>query len=205
MTMKLHTILSFTLLSTINFLVYFKPSQLIGFLHGPKSQIEAVQAWDALHETNSKNVATSWINYFFCNTPNESYQRASSFHDAGVIASLFIIITILFPNFIPLNLSKNQRLHSVLAVPSIWITPGLFGQILSKTIPVELSSSSRGIAVLSNAVYCSLESVMSGPSEQSLMNHVMYEVKVLLMAAILLFLFWGIIPLRKKKEMEVEV
>ncbi|KAL7474486.1 hypothetical protein ACHAW6_000459 [Cyclotella cf. meneghiniana] len=199
---KLHTGLSVTLVSTINCIVYFKSAQLIAFIHGPSSQVEAVQQWDALQSLKpiSQNDDKSWINDITCNAYNQSYQQSSSlFRDAGVIASIFTIIAVLFPGFISRNLSKMQRLHFVFVIPSLWITPGLFGQILSKTIPVELYFLSRGIVGLLNMVYCSLNAVVSGPVKLSLMNLLVYELEVVWVAAMLLFFLLGIVPLGEER------
>eukprot|EP00804_Cyclotella_cryptica_P029971 CCRYP_013422-RA/>CCRYP_013422-RA protein AED:0.05 eAED:0.05 QI:193/1/1/1/0/0/2/504/208 len=207
MTSTLQGVLSLTLLFAINFLVYFKPSQLIGFLHGPKTQIEALHQWHALREWHQAkiNSAASWTNDMSCHSYNESYQQSSSFRDAGVIASLFSIITILFPNFVSMNLTKSQRLHFIMVFPSLWITSGLFGQILSKTIPVESYFLSQGIAGWFNTVYCSLNAVVSGPVELSLIDLVVYEFKVVGIAAILLFLLLGVVPIREEREDRTEV
>ena len=200
MTTQLHTILSLSFLSTVNLLMYFRPSQLIGFLHGPLAQIDAADRWQ-FTETFLRNDGRALMDPTACDAYNEAYEGSGVYRDAGVIAALFAWILVLTPRFLPMEYSTGQRRGFLILIPLVWITPGFAGQILSKNIPVEISFlTSQGLNGFITVGLCSIKGLMVGANQSTFIVRLLYDLKVVGLAGGLLFLLLGILPIEQKLE-----
>lgn len=187
-----HTILSLATLSVVNFLIYFQPSSLIGFINGPSDQVTAIDKYQFINTFLSSHDPTD------CDAYTTAYENASLLRDAGIIASLFTLVLLLLPGFVALSYTKRQKLYFILLLPFLWVTPGLIGQILSAQIPIELSYlEAFGMNGISMVGYCSLQSLVSGGHGITSIAEVVYELKVVSLAAGMLFVVLGIVPVKK--------
>jgi hypothetical protein len=190
----IHAILSLTIMCTINYLIYFQPASFIGFIHGPSAQLAALHQ----HQFINTFLSAQDANENDCDAYATSHAESSWIRDAAMIASIFIMILILVPGFASFNFTKKQRACFLLLLPLLWVTPGLISQILSAQIPIELSYlTAYGVNGIQMVQYCSLHSLVSGHQLTSTLQMIMYEMKLAGVAAGMLFLLMGIMPVEK--------
>jgi hypothetical protein len=195
MTTKLHTALSLSTLTTINYLIYLKSSALIGFIHGPSAQLAALKEYQFTNSLLGAQKVT------WCDAYDTAYANSTLLRDAGTIAALFTIILVFIPGFLSLNHTKTQRMSFLLLLPLLWITPGLIGQILAEHIPIELAFLENfGVRGIGMIEYCSLHSlVLEGRELSSMTEVVIYEANLVGVASAMLFLVLGIMPIVDRK------
>lgn len=193
MATAIHTILSLTVLSAINCLIYFQASSLIGFIHGPLAQIAAQNKYELTNTFLNEQESTD------CDAYDTAYEDASLPRDAGMIASFFTMILIVLPGFLSYNFTKRQCASFILLVPLLCISPGLISQILSAQIPIELSFfRAFGLNGIGMAEKCSIRNLVTGwHNLSSLVGVAVYEMKLVGLAAFVLFLVLGIMPIEK--------
>jgi hypothetical protein len=189
----IHTILSLTILCAINYLIYFQPAPLIGFIHGPAAQLAA------LDQYQFTNTFLSTQDAIDCDAYATAYSESSCIRDAAMITSIFMVLILVVPGFSSFNFSRKQYICSLLLLPLLWVTPGLIGQILSAHIPIELSYLTlHGVNGIQMVQYCSLHSlVLGGHQLTSTLQVILYDMKVVSVAAGMLFLLMGIMPVQK--------
>eukprot|EP00956_Cyclotella_meneghiniana_P042153 scaffold248381_cov99-Cyclotella_meneghiniana.AAC.1 len=224
MTTKLHTITALATLSTIDCLIYFNPSSLIGYLYGPQAQLSAIDQYISLVYGGSSDSSPSSAPisavvdkyyhqftdnetslhaqddaYSRCDAYNTAYQEFTLPRDAGIIASLFTIMLLLLPKFLSVRYTRQQYLCFLLLLPLLSLTPGLMGQIiLTRSIPIELSFLKLGVVRGMGLIqYCSMQSFVSGSNvhhDGSMEDVLLYDSKLVGLAASLLFVVLGILP-----------
>ena len=177
MTTKTHSLLSFCVCFFCTACIVTNSLPLISFLHGPSDETKALDQQQSAR-TEVSALATQ-SNYGWPWEANETADRVLAFYhgvgyqdqralvlrDAGIISALFTLILVLAPNFMSISYSASQRLRFLLLALPLYITPGLFGQVVfQKTVPIEmLMLQSWGAAKgLSYVGYCSGRDLLIG-------------------------------------------
>ena len=131
--------------------------------------------------------------------------RAMILRDAGVISAVFTLLIALLPLFGPnISSSTSQRVRFLLLAILLYITPGLVGQVVfQKLVPIEilLLKSWGEVNGLIYVGYCSGRSLLSGlvDEEAYTVLAIFHDLKVVVLAGLLVFLILGLIPSGKQK------
>lgn len=176
--------------------------QLIGFLAGPSAENIAVEQMEmqiklfksAKHSNNIIEKVAEQYDIAYQN------HNAAICRDAGIIASIFLLMVTLIPNLTATSYSKSERLCCILlAFPLL----GMVGQILFKsTVPIEIVILKSWDDVLKSLYfigYCSFQGLLTGLGEgESITLIVMHDVKVVILACMLVFSMVGVPSTQQK-------
>ena len=179
--------------------------QLIGFLAGPSAENIAVEQMEmqiklfksAKHSSNNIEVVAEQYDIAYQN------QSAAICRDAGIIASIFLLMVTLVPNLTATSYSKSERLCCILLAFPLYTFVGMVGQILFKsTVPIEIVILKSWDDVLKSLYfigYCSFHGLLTGLGEgESITLIVMHDVKVVILACVLVFAMVGVPSTQQK-------
>ena len=176
------SLLSPLVIASLLVVVIFKSNELIGFIHGPSSQLFATKQqiihYNILTRIFSDSPQTSsWITDIAATAEqiynphyDLSYQHdrvTCVLRDAGVIAGLFAVLRT-FNFFAGTEITtKSQRWRNLFIAIALFMLPGMIGQILiSRMSPIEVLIMTRGsltgiIESILFVGYCSFKSILS--------------------------------------------
>mmetsp|Transcript_55902 Transcript_55902/g.118898 ORF Transcript_55902/g.118898 Transcript_55902/m.118898 type:complete len:210 (-) Transcript_55902:254-883(-) len=209
MTTKTHATLTITFCVSACITIFKTGLQLIGFIHGPSDEKDALDQYQSVQTTllalaDQSDDIRPWgetADFVFETYEDVSYRdhRAMIIRDAGAIAAFFALILFLVPNLTSIHYSASQRLCFLLSALPIYITSGLVGQLVfQKTIPIEVQllktwGTSKGSTYIG---YCSLKSLLIGLGTDvpSILSH---DIEVVMTAGFLVFILLGLMPPEK--------
>lgn len=204
MATKTHAILASFFCITTYALIFTKSLPLIGVLHGPSDEINALDRHRSVQteilSLSGQNEDITWPgDDVFEPYQNSAYQdhRALILRDAGVIASLFALVLAMVPSITSVYYTAGQRLYIFLMSLPLYIVPGLIGQLyFQKTIPIEIvllktCGLTKGLSYVG---YCSIKSLLigvgiDGPYSSLTLFH---DLKVVVSAEFLTYIVLGL-------------